>query len=138
MVPTPRGARTRPAGQHRIVHQRLEIWRQHRQSSQQHDADDKDQHNSGHEIPVAEQRGIDERIARRHRVDREQIETEHAEHGFEPDFGRAEPVKPLAAVEEQLQRPNAETERRKSEPVEPSGHWPVGAPAEEQQDAEDT
>jgi hypothetical protein len=89
-------------------------------------------------MPITKFRGIDERIARRQSVDREQIETQHAERGLEPDFGRGEPVEPLPAVEEQLQRPNAETERRKSGPVEPSGHRPLGTPAQKQQDADRT
>jgi hypothetical protein len=68
----------------------------------------------------------------------EEIEAEHAERGLELDFVRGEPVKPLAAVKEELQRSNAEPERRKSEPVEPSRQRPVGTPAEEQQDAKRT
>src|ERR1700722_4114327 len=49
---------------------------------------------------------------------------------------RGEPVEPLATIEEELQRPNAEPERRETEPIEPSSQRSVGAPSEEQQDAE--
>jgi ATP-dependent Lon protease len=72
--------------QHGIVHELLEIGRQHRQCRQQHDADDKNQDDADHEIPVAEQRGIDERVARRHSVDRKEVEAEHAERDFDLDL----------------------------------------------------
>src|SRR5258705_4666536 len=69
-------------------------------------------------------------------MDREEVEAKHAEGGFELDLMRGEPVEPLATVEEQLQGPDAEAERREAKPIEPSGQWPLGAPAEEQQDPE--
>src|ERR1700722_3341874 len=49
---------------------------------------------------------------------------------------RGEPVEPLATIEEELQRPNAEPERRETEPIQPSSQRSVGTPSEEQRDAE--
>ena len=43
IVPTPRGASTRPVGDHRIAHQVLQHRRQQRQAGEQDDADDEDE-----------------------------------------------------------------------------------------------
>src|SRR5271163_5263359 len=104
---------------HRVVHRLLQHWRQQRQSREHDDPDKEHQHDAGDEIAVAQQVAVEERgLARRYRMDDEQIEGEAGDRRRDPDLGRIEPILELAAVEQQLQRADGDAERCEPEKIE--------------------
>src|SRR5262249_16032277 len=72
----------------------------------------------GYEIYIAENARSDERVFGREHVDDEQIKPEHRQDQLGDDFGRAEPVELVAAVEHELERAEAEADHGEAGPVE--------------------
>ena len=70
------------------------------------------------EVPVPEQRELDERLRRRQRVGEEIIEADACDDEFGDDLVGFQPAELLAAVERELQRADADCERGEAEPVE--------------------
>jgi len=93
-----------PGVEHRIVHQLLHHRRHQGQRAAEDHADPEHQEAAGDKIRALQQFTIDERaLARRHRVDDQQVEAQCRDRRLDPDLGRVEPVPDLAAVEHQLQ-----------------------------------
>ncbi|PAV70526.1 hypothetical protein WR25_16387 [Diploscapter pachys] len=108
-----------PGQHHRIAHQCFQHRRQQRQHAEQHGAEEEAEDRSGQEVAILEHADVDERAAGSQCVDDEQIAEEHAQRRLQADFGRAEPVLGLTAIEHQLDRTNRQRQHREAEQVEP-------------------
>jgi hypothetical protein len=113
-----RASMKRSSGRHRVADDVLHERGHQRHGAEQRHADKGHEHQAGHEIAVAEDLEAHERIVGRQRVGEEEIEARNREHEFGDDLGGGEPSNLFAAVEHDLQRPNADRKRHEPEPIE--------------------
>ena len=120
------GPHDEPGSDDRVVHQSLEIGRQQRQRGEVADADNGDEKRSGHKIAVAEKRRPHKGLVRGEGVDEKQIECRGGDDGLDPNLAGTEPVKLLAAVEQDLERADGEAQGTEAEPVQLRAGVPLG------------